>query len=59
MKNTVNTKRYSMTLEELVERLEKHAEKNHGTPLPDDERDRKVFKAGYDKAVEDILFLLA
>lgn len=59
MKNNETRKKYSMTLEELVKRLETHAKKNHGTPLPDDEHDKKVFKSGYDKAVEDILFLLA
>ena len=59
MVNTANSKKYSMTLDVLVRRLKEHAEKNHGAPLPDDEHDRKIFKAGYDKAVEDILFLLA
>ena len=59
MENTANSKKYSMTLEELVNRLEKHAEQNHGTPLPDDKHDKEIFKAGYAKAVEDILFMLA
>ena len=59
MKNAAKSRKYSMTLEELVERLEKHVEQNHGTPVPDDKHDKEIFKAGYDKAVEDILFLLA
>ncbi len=59
MKNAAKNRKFSMTLEELVERLEKHAEQNHGTPVPDDKHEKKIFKAGYDKAVEDILFLLA
>lgn len=46
-----NTKKYSKTLDEMVNRIKDYLDKN---PESDDD-----FKNGYRKALEDFLFIIA
>ena len=58
MKNNNTTKKYSRTLDEMVKKIEDYLEKNPNN-FEYMDINNPYYKAGYRKALEDFLFIIA